>query len=120
MAQLPEGITEAEIVRYGRLDSALKPLQAEHKALGDKIKAAFNTIGSWVVANVAIKRSTANTFNSKGVEEKYPYAEFPEYYSVTPVLDKKKLPQEIIDTYTVKVERLSVSTVEIIEDGESK
>jgi hypothetical protein len=116
--KLPAGITRAEIIRYAKLDAGIKKLQPEHKRLNEKIKAAFNTVGSWVVSNVVIKRSTANGWDEKAATTKYPYKEHPEYYVVTPKIDRTKMPKEAANEFNTLTERLSVQVLDEIPGNE--
>jgi hypothetical protein len=113
MAELPAGITEKEIIRYGKLDLGIKKLQPEHKMLNEKIKTAFAAIGTWVVGNVVIKRTEANSFDAKAAEKKYPFDKFPEYYKFT--FDPTELPADIRGEFTSKSQRLSVTVAELTE-----
>ncbi len=110
---LPNGITEKEILRYGKLDAGIKKLQPEHKILNEKIKKAFVKLGTWVVGNVSIKRTEADSFDAKTAEEKYPISTHPQYYKS--VFDPSKLPADVRATFTSKTQRLSVETIEVIE-----
>lgn len=108
MATLPNGITQADLDRYARLDVAIKKAKAEHDTLNAKIKAAFVSLGTFVFGSVIIKRTEAVTFDSKAATEALPYAQFSDYYDLVPVLNKALLPEEVRRTFESAQQRLSV------------
>lgn len=118
--KLPAGITRAEIARYARLDAGIKKLQPEHKLLNEKIKKAFNAIGSWVVGNVVINRSKATGWDAKAATTKFPHAEHPEYYDVVYVINKDKMPVDVSADFITTTERLSVQVLDEIPTAEEQ
>lgn len=114
MATLPEGITQAELDRYAKLDRAIKRANEEHKALNAKIKEAFVALGTFVFGSVVIKRTEAASFDSKAAAEKYPYSSHADYYELTPVLVKDKMPEDVRAEFEGKTQRLSIDVAETV------
>lgn len=110
MSALPEGLTQAEVDRYAKLDAGIKKLQPEHKRLGEKIKSLVTKVGTFTFGNVVVDRNEAKSFDKKTAEHDYPYEKFPEYY--TPVLDPAKVPDAVKEKYTSMTQRVSVKVTE--------
>lgn len=109
MADLPAGITQAELDRYALLDRGIKKLQGEHTDLNAKIKAAFTKVGTFSHGAVIVKRSEAVGVDAAAVEAAFPYATAPGYYK--PTIDAKALPKEIKDTFPKITQRVSIDVV---------
>jgi hypothetical protein len=110
MSTLPEGLTQAEIDRYAKLDAGIKKLQPEHKRLGEKIKSLVVKVGIFSFGSVVVDRNEARSFDKKTAEHDYPFETFPEYY--TPVLDPAKVPESVKAKYTSMTPRVSVKVIE--------
>lgn len=110
MTTLPDGISQAEIDRYAKLDVALKKAKAEHDRLNSKIKRAFG-VGVFVCDGVILTRTEADEFHKKDAETKYPYASNPDYYDLVPVLVKDRMPEAQRLEFEGKQQRLSVAMV---------
>lgn len=108
MSNLPEGITQVEIETYSKIDLAIKKLEPRKKELGDRIKAAYTKVGSFVVGNVIIDRTEADSKDIKSAEKLYPYDLYPELYVVEPKFDFSKLAPEEQAKFVTKTQRLSV------------
>lgn len=109
---LPDGITQAELDRYAKLDAAIKRANAEHKTLNDKIKKAFKTLGTFICGSVIVKRTEADVFDAAGFQTKYPYASHEQYYDLVPMLKPKaNLPEDVRKEFESKQQRLSVDVV---------
>lgn len=106
MAELPEGITQADLDKYAKLDKGMKKLAPEHKRLNQLIKDTFLKVGTFVHGDVIVDRSQADSFDKKAAEEDLPYEKFPDLYTHT--IDPTKLTKTQKAKYTSKVQRLSI------------
>lgn len=121
MAQLPPGLTQADIDRYAQLDAGIKKLQEEHSILNETIKQAHKDAGiegnktlsypSDKYGVVIVKLGQQKRFDAEKATETFPSAEYPEFYSL--VLDQKKMPADVAATFRTNiVQTLSVSVAE--------
>lgn len=109
MADLPEGITQAELDRYALLDRGIKKLQDEHSDLNAKIKAAFTKVGTFAHGDVIVKRSESKGVDTAAVEKAFPFDTAPGYYK--PTIDRTALPKEVKDTFPKITQSVSISVV---------
>lgn len=124
MAELPTGITQADLDRYAKLDKGVKVLEVERKALGDRIKEAFSVDGltgkhTLIYQSETLDGSVVVTLNEQRrfsketlakLEEQYPLSEFPNSYKA--VLVPEKLPKAAdVDSQRSVTMTMSVDTV---------
>lgn len=113
---LPEGITQAELDKYARVDAAIKRLEPEKKRLNDKIKRAFTELGTFLCGSVVVKRTQADSFDAVAFADKYPESKYPQYYKS--VVDPTKIDAKTKSKFVSKTQRLAIETV-IIADADT-
>lgn len=117
MAQLPEGLTQADIDRYAQLDNALKPILEEHKRLNDLIKRSHIEAGhsgkqtliypSEKFGSVIVELSEARNLDEETLIADHPYSKFPNFYSTQ--FNKTLVDAATLGKYKTKiVPRLSI------------
>lgn len=111
VTELPEGITQADIDRYAKLDAGIKKLSAEHKVLNELLKLKLVKLGTFVFGKVIIKRSEASSFDKEKFEQDHPYSvkENRKYY--VHALDASLIEPDLRKKYTTKTQRVSVETL---------
>ena len=109
--ELPEGVSQAQIDRYAKLDKAIKKAQTEHKTLNELFKQKFVKLGTFMFGSVIIKRTEASSFDSKKFAEDHPVTDpaSKKYYVLT--LDASLIEADVKAKYTSKTQRLSVDVV---------
>jgi len=111
MAALPEGLTQADIDEYARLDAGIKKLADKHASLKDKIKKAHKaddltekktyTYPSEKYGTVVVKIGLTKNVDSEALEKKYPADKSPEFW--VPKLDVKLMDATILDKFRTKI-----------------
>jgi hypothetical protein len=111
--EVPPGITVDDLQKYAKLDKALKKATPTHKALGNKIKAAYVKVGTFAVLNIIIKRTKAEKVDWKKVEDLNPQSSNPHLYKKVWVLDQDAVKAELdLKPYTDVIERISIDTLD--------
>lgn len=115
MSTLPEGITQAEIDRYAKLDAGVKKLTAEKKELGEKIKFVLTAKSATytfedVVVSVAVRKGE---FDKELATDTFPADRYPDLYTLTidPEKVRKSLGKAADDLNKAPTLALSVKTV---------
>ncbi len=121
MATLPEGLTQADIDEYARLDAGLKKLQTRHAVLNETIKQSHKNAGitgnktltypSEKYGTVIVKLGEQKRLDTEKLSETFPESEFPEYYTCS--VDAKKVPADISAEFRTNIiQTLSISVAE--------
>lgn len=112
MSKLPDGITQAEMDEYARLDAGIKKLAERHSVLNEKIKSVHTEArlkkGTYIYGSVVVKIGETSQVDKETAMDTYPEQSFPQYYP--PTFDAKKLPADVKVLFTNKKPTLSVST----------
>lgn len=108
MENLPEGITPRDIRMVARYDRLSKLYSERATRLKDKIKAAFGPV-TVVLEGIVIKTTTRKTLDAKAFEAAHPYAEFPQFYKATPVLDLSNIPKDAREGFEIEGMSTSVT-----------
>lgn len=121
MSKLPDGITEADLARFSRLNSGIAKLTQERTELGDKIKAAYDAMGApgkatyvyetdvdgTLVVSIGTQRRLRPTAKDE-LERAYPLSGTPEFWSTQ--IDTSKIPADILDDYKEPTRTLKIET----------
>ena len=116
MAELPKGLTQADLDRYAQLDAGIAALAEEHKMLNTKIKKAFKDakiVGKKTLVfpsdkygAIIVKIGEQKRVNAERLNADYTIASHPECF--VPMLDTSLIPADVLDTYREPIQTLSV------------
>lgn len=114
MADLPNGLTQAEVDEYLKLDTAIKKAQERHAILNEKIKNAHESkkAGLYVYGGVAVTIQDKSRFDAKVAEDSLPYTNPTNRKFYKHVIDPTALEADVKAEFTLPASRaLSVKKV---------
>lgn len=118
ITELPEGLTEKDLIRYAKLSKQATETTKLKKVLNDKIKKSFATVAyefgkDYVFGKVSLTFGRQMRFSAELFTKKYPIAKFPQYYTMQ--LDESLIPDALkTDKVKTPVITLSASEVEVV------
>ncbi len=107
MADLPNGLTQAEVDEYAKLDAGIKKLQEKHKILNEKIKDAHATkkAGAYIYGDVVVTIQDKTKFDVDMAEASLPYTNVVNRKFYKHTIDAKALEADVRAGFTVGAPR---------------
>lgn len=107
MADLPNGLTQAEVDEYAKLDAGIKKLQERHRVLNEKIKDAHATkkAGSYVYGEVIVSIQDKTRFDADMAEASLPYTNVSNRKFYKHVIDPRALDADVRAGFSVTAPR---------------
>lgn len=107
MADLPNGLTQAEVDEYAKIDAGIKKLQARHKVLNEMIKDAHATkkAGAYIYGDVVVTIQDKTKFDADMAEASLPYSDLANRKFYAHKIDPSTLDADVRDGFTVPASR---------------
>lgn len=107
MADLPNGLTQAEVDEYAKIDAGIKKLQERHAILNEKIKDAHATkkAGAYIYGSVVVTIQDKSKFDVAMAEDSLPYTNPANRKFYKHTIDARALDADVRAGFTIAAPR---------------